>query len=71
MRLTHAESEQSIEVDPSRLPLYASQGWREASTDAPAGNASKDEWLTYAAAQGLDATEAEAMTRDELRAALS
>lgn len=71
MKLTHPNSTQTIDVSETAAQRYASQGWRPASTDAPAGNASKDEWLAYAAAQGLDAAEAEAMTRDELRAALS
>lgn len=71
MKLTHPASTQTLEVSENVADRYLSQGWRPASTGAPKANASKDEWLTYAADQGLDATEAEAMSRDELRAALS
>lgn len=71
MKLTHPESEQTLDVADAASDRYLTQGWRKASTDAPKASAAKAEWLAYAAAQGLDATEAEAMTRDELRAALS
>lgn len=71
MKLTHPESTQTLDVGENAADRYFSQGWRKASTDAPKANATKAEWLAYADAQGLDATEAEAMTRDELRAALS
>lgn len=33
----------------------------------PAGNASKAEWVEYAVSQGMDADEAEGLTRNELR----
>lgn len=34
---------------------------------APAGNASKEEWVAYAVYRGLDREAAEDMSRDELR----
>ena len=71
MKLTHPDSEQTLDVSEAASDRYLTQGWRKASTDAPKASATKAEWLTYAADQGLPAAEAEAMTRDELRAALS
>ena len=71
MKLTHPASTQTIEVADAAAERYLSQGWRKASTDAPKASASKADWLAYALAQGLPGDEAEAMTRDELRAALS
>jgi len=35
--------------------------------EKPAGNASHDEWVAYAVAQGVDQEEAEALSRDQLR----
>jgi hypothetical protein len=35
--------------------------------EKPAGNASHDEWVTYAVSQGVDQDEAVAKSRDELR----
>lgn len=71
MKLTHPDSPQTLDVSEAAVDRYLSQGWRKASTDAPKASATKAEWLAYAADQGLPADEAEAMTRDELRAALS
>ena len=71
MKLTHPASAQTLDVSENVAERYLSQGWRKASTDAPKASATKAEWLAYADAQGLPADEAEAMTRDELRAALS
>ena len=71
MKMTHPASKQTIDVSEAVADRYASQGWRQASPDAPKASAPKAEWLEYATSQGLDADEAEAMTRDELRAALS
>jgi len=71
VKLTHPASEQTIEVSDAVADRYMSQGWRPATVDAPKASAPKAEWLEYAASQGLDPDEAEAMTRGELRAALS
>lgn len=71
MKLTHPDSPQTLDVSEAAVDRYLSQGWRKASTDAPKASATKADWLAYATDQGLPADEAEAMTRDELRAALS
>lgn len=71
MKMTHPTSEQIIDVHDAAVDRYVSQGWREASEGAPSASASKADWLTFAVSQGLPAEEAEAMTKDELRAALS
>lgn len=71
MKLTHPASTQTLDVSENVAERYLTQGWRPASTDAPKASASKADWLAYALAQGLPGDEAEAMTRDELRAALS
>lgn len=69
--LTHPNSSHVLEVDDHRAGLYLAQGWRVATPKAPRASASKAEWVEFAIAQGLDPAEAEAMKRDELRAALS
>ena len=71
MKLTHPDSEQTLDVSEAAAERYLTQGWRPATADAPRASATKADWLAYAEAQGLPADEAEAMTRDELRAALS
>jgi hypothetical protein len=41
-----------------------------AESGAPAKSASKADWVAYAVAQGMDEAEADAMTKDDLQAAL-
>lgn len=69
--LTHPNSGHVLEVDDARADLYLAQGWRIATPAAPKASATKADWVAFAIAQGLDPAEAEAMKRDELRAALS
>lgn len=71
MKMTHPDSDLTVDVTPTAVERYESQGWRVATPDAPTGSASKAEWATYAVAQGFDADEVAAMTRAQLRAALS
>ena len=72
MKLTHPNSDLEIEVADGRAAqMYQSQGWREATVDAPKGNATLEEWQEFALAKGLSADDIQDKTRDELRAALS
>lgn len=71
MKLTHPESDLAIEVDDRNADAYLSQGWREATSEAPAGNASLEAWQAFALRQGMTEDDIEDLTRDDLRAALS
>lgn len=71
MKLMHPASRQEIEVADSASHRYLSQGWREPAEDAPKGNASLEEWRTYARTKGFGDDDLEGKTRDELRAALA
>lgn len=52
--------------EPAPTPAAAGEG-DSSPAGRPAGNASKADWVTYAVSQGVDADEAEALTRTELR----
>lgn len=71
MKLTHPDSDQVLDVDPKHAPRYTSQGWRPATPDAPAGNASLDAWQAFARERGFTDEDLDGKSRDELRAALS
>lgn len=71
MKLSHPHTDQTIEVNEAHAERYLEQGWREATTDAPAGNASLADWQDFARAKGFKDSEIEGKTRADLRAALS
>lgn len=71
MKMTHPKSAQVIDVAESSAERYRSQGWRPATTEAPAGNASLAAWQDFAREQGFSEDQLDGMGRDELRAALS
>jgi hypothetical protein len=71
MKLTHPDSTQTVEVDPRHADRYLSQGWREATSDAPAGNASLEVWQEFARSKGFTDEDLQDKGRDDLRAALS
>jgi hypothetical protein len=71
MKLTHPNTEQSIDVAPGHVDRYLEQGWRPATVEAPAGNASLADWQDFARTQGFAEDDIEGKTRAELRAALS
>lgn len=71
MKMTHPASDHVVDVIPARAEMYRQQGWREATPDAPAGNASLAAWQNFARTKGFEDAELEGKTRDELRAALS
>jgi hypothetical protein len=69
--MTHPASNQEIQVAPSAVERYESQGWRKATPDAPKGNASLEDWQAFAREQGFTDEQIDGKTRDDLRAALS
>ena len=71
MKLTHPASGRTIEARPEHAGPYLEQGWREATTDAPAGNASLEAWQDFARAKGFTEDDLDGKSRDDLRAALS
>lgn len=75
MKLTHAGSGQTIEVQEDHSDRYLQQGWELAGTSstaaAPAGNASLADWQDYARTQGYSEADLEGKTRADLRAALA
>ena len=71
MKMTHPDTDLDIDVPEHLADTYRSQGWREATTDAPKGNASLEEWQEYARAKGFAEEQIEGQSRDDLRAALS
>lgn len=71
MKMTHPDTDLVVEVPAHATETYASQGWREATVDAPAGNASLEAWQDFARDQGLSDDDIEGKSRDDLRAALS
>lgn len=48
---------QVVEYDRPHPRLEASDRWESDGPEAPAGNASTDEWRTYAASVGVDVDE--------------
>lgn len=71
MKMTHPDTGLEIDVPAGHVATYTSQGWREATPQAPKGNASLEEWQAFAREQGLSDEDLEGKTRDELRGALS
>ena len=71
MKMTHPDTDLEVEVPDGLISSYVSQGWRPASSDAPAGNASLDLWRDYARSKGFTDEDLDGKTRDDLRAALS
>lgn len=71
MILTHPDTSLEVEVAASAVGRYQSQGWREKTADAPKGNASLEDWRSYALSKGFTAADVEGKSRDDLRAALS
>jgi hypothetical protein len=71
VKLSHPDTDLTIEVQAEHAGTYMSQGWREASDDAPKGNASLEEWQDYARSKGFSDAELEGKSRDDLRSALS
>lgn len=71
MILIHPDSTQEIDVDPARLPLYLSQGWRRPEAEAPRGNATRAEWVAYALTRGFTEADLDGLGRDAIRAALA
>jgi hypothetical protein len=71
MKMTHPDTNLEIEVPESLASSYESQGWRAATVDAPAGNASLVEWQEFARTKGFTDDDLDGKTRDDLRAALS
>lgn len=71
MKMTHPKSRLAVEVAEDLVPTYESQGWRAATIDAPAGNASLEAWQAFARAKGFSDEDLEGKSRDDLREALS
>lgn len=71
MKLIHPDTEQEIDVAESVAARYINQGWRPPATDAPKGNASRDEWAAYALTKGFSEADIEGKSREELRAGLA
>lgn len=71
LTLTHPHSAQRIEVAENHAAKYLGQGWREATPDAPKGNAPLADWQEFARSQGFTDEQLEGMKRDDIRAALS
>jgi hypothetical protein len=71
IKMTHPKSSIDVEVQPSAVATYESQGWRKATDGAPAGNASLEAWQDFAREKGFTDEELEGKSRDDLRAALS
>lgn len=71
MKMTHPDTNLELEVPDALATSYESQGWRAATLDAPAGNASLEAWQDYARSKGFADDDLKDKTRDDLRAALS
>lgn len=71
MKMTHPDTDQTIDVDERAVDAHRSQGWRPATLDAPKGNARLSEWQEFAREQGMTDRDIEGLTRGELREALS
>lgn len=71
MKMTHPDSDLVVEVPAHAIATYESQGWREATPDAPKGNAPLAAWQEYARLKGFTDEDLEDKSRDDLRAALS
>lgn len=71
MKMTHPDTDLVIDVPESLASSYESQGWRAATSDAPAGNASLADWQEFARSKGFADEDLDGKTRDDLRAALS
>lgn len=69
--LIHPETNHEIDVAPSVVERYKTQGWREPANDAPKGNASLEDWQKYARDKGLSDADIEGQSRDDLRSALA
>lgn len=69
--LSHPNSAHQIEVPADRTAMYKSQGWSEATPDAPKANASLKDWQAFARDQGFTDEQIEGKSRDELRQALA
>ena len=70
MKLTHPDSDQTIEVEDAHADRYLGQGWRKPEDGAPAGNASREDWHAYAVSRGFSEPDLEDLTRDQIRAAV-
>lgn len=71
MKLRHPGRGRVIDVPAARAEMYRSQGWVEATEDAPPGNASLAVWQDFARSKGFADDDLNGKTRDDLRAALS
>lgn len=71
VKMTHPQSKIPVEVQAQAVEAYESQGWRKATEDAPAGNASLEVWQEFARTKGFTDEELEGKSRDDLRSALS
>ena len=71
MKLSHPNSDLTIDVADALAPSYESQGWRPATVKAPAGNATLEAWQEFAREQGFSEEDPAFESRDALRAALS
>lgn len=71
MKLTHPHSDLVVDVTETQVDRYLTQGWRPATVEAPAGNASLESWQDFAREQGYSEDDLEGLGRNDLRAALS
>src|SRR5580693_4874247 len=52
----------------ARQALEAASGLQDEAVPQPAGNASRETWISYAIAQGMPRDEATALSRDQIKA---
>lgn len=71
MKMSHPDTDLTIDVAEHLTDSYETQGWRKATVDAPAGNASLGDWQAFARQQGMSGEDIEGLSRDDIRAALS